>query len=100
MEYKIKKISEIFQKESEESSHKLNIPNYQHPWIQQPNARLFTPANTSEGVCHPNDFLGRLFNLWAIHSASAWVTLSNFAHLGKYCRIRPLVFSFLPRCHE
>ncbi len=37
MEYKIKKISEIFQIESEESSHKLKIPNYQRPYKWQNN---------------------------------------------------------------
>ena len=46
-------------------------------------------------------FLGREFSLATIASQSAWVmTATKLVRLGRYWRINPLVFSFVPRSHE
>ena len=70
-------------------------------WIQVVSATLNdSPKNTSLGVLYPSLFLGRLlilFMAW-INSLSVMVLKSLF--LGKYCRMRPLVFSLVPLSQE
>ena len=51
------------------------------------------------GVANPKVFLGREFRRAATSSSYSWVTSASDPPFGKYCRKRPLVFSFVPRCH-
>ena len=60
----------------------------------------YSPKNTWAGVRYPSRFLGLSFSLLTTLRSSALVTLRKSVPLGKYCLIRPLVFSLVPRWHE
>jgi hypothetical protein len=56
-------------------------------------------ANFSEGDRQPRVCRGRPLSSAATASSSSWVTAARSVPFGKYWRSRPLVFSFVPRCH-
>ncbi|MNY04347.1 hypothetical protein D3C86_1370200 [compost metagenome] len=41
---------------------------------------------------------GRIFSCKAMASSSSWLCPDKSVPLGRYWRIRPLMFSLLPRC--
>ena len=43
-------------------------------------------------------YAGRMFSCSAIASSSSWLCTDKSVPLGRYWRIRPLMFSLLPRC--
>ena len=51
-----------------------------------------------DGVLNFNVFLGRSFSSVATSFSRFWVCGDKSVFFGKYCRIRLLVFSFVPRC--
>jgi hypothetical protein len=59
----------------------------------------FHSLKTSNGVFHLRRFLGRLFSA----SSIAWIADADIVlksvFFGRYQRMRPLVFSFVPRSH-
>ena len=57
-------------------------------------------ASHSSGVLKPNRFLGRLLSLAAIASHPTWLTCAMPVLFGRYWRIRPFVFSLVPRSQE
>jgi hypothetical protein len=56
-------------------------------------------SSASAGVRQPSVLRGLLLSVAATASSSSAVCLARFVPLGKYWRSRPLVFSFVPRCH-
>ena len=58
----------------------------------------FLPKKTSDGLFQPKTLRGRLFKSWTNLLISWSVNLSRSVPLGKYFRIRPLVFSSVTRC--
>ena len=55
--------------------------------------------STSKGVRKFKRFLGRLFISSTMFCKSSSEMLAKEVPFGKNCRSRPLVFSFVPRCH-
>ncbi|PVE04480.1 hypothetical protein Y717_11655 [Streptomyces scopuliridis RB72] len=49
-------------------------------------------------MSQPSVFRGLAFSSAATASRSSLEYFDRFAPFGKYCRSRPLVFSFDPRC--
>ena len=56
-------------------------------------------ANASAGVFQPSVCRGRPFNSAAIVLSFACVCVDKSLPFGRYCRTRPLLFSFVARCH-
>ena len=54
---------------------------------------------SSIGFWNPSRLRGGLLSSAATQSRSSAVWMSRSVPLGKYCRSRPLVFSFVARCH-
>ena len=54
---------------------------------------------TSVGFCQCSTARGRSFSSRWTRLISRVETVSNSVPFGKYCRSRPLVFSFVPRSH-
>lgn len=52
---------------------------------------------TSAGVRKSRHARGRLFSTFSTRRTSQWEMSRKSVPLGKYCRIRPLVFSLVPR---
>ena len=72
-------------------------------WIQLVSAtvnEVLVLKKTSWGVRKSKVFLGRWLSLSMACLISALRTVVSSRCFGKYWRIRPLVFSFSPRCHE
>jgi hypothetical protein len=70
-------------------------------WIQVVSATLYdSPKNTSLGVLYPSLFLGRLFSLFMAWINYLSVMVRKSLSLGKYWRMRPLVFSLVPLSQE
>ena len=65
---------------------------------QQVNAPVSHPLMTSVGVLSPRTRRGRRLTCRATAWRSRAVWTDRSLPLGKYCRSRPLVFSFVPRC--
>src|ERR1022692_2212612 len=55
--------------------------------------------SASAGVFQPSVLRGRLLSAMATASISSALHLARSVPLGKYCLSRPLVFSFVGRCH-
>src|SRR5262249_16831312 len=55
--------------------------------------------NRSAGVWKPKVLRGRSLSCRATLLSCACVYTARFVPLGEYCRSRPLVFSWDPRCH-
>ena len=53
---------------------------------------------SSIGFLNASRLRGRSLSSWATHSRSSLLCTPRSVPLGKYCRSRPLVFSFVPRC--
>jgi len=51
-------------------------------------------------VSHPKLFRGRVFSVKAMAVKSVAVAALKSVPFGKYCRSKPFVFSFVPRCGE
>jgi len=56
-------------------------------------------SRASAGVFQPSVFRGRALRAAATASSSSRECLDRSVPFGKYWRSRPLVFSFVPRCH-
>ena len=56
-------------------------------------------AKISSGVRNASDLRGRELRRAAILFNDAWVYPERSVPLGRYWRTKPLVFSFVPRCH-
>src|SRR4029077_14554663 len=67
-----------------------------HRWSQGVDATL--ACSLSAGVRNPKVCRGRVLSLRAISSSSDCENLDRSAFFGRYCRSRPFVFSFEPRC--
>ncbi len=57
----------------------------------------FLSKKTSAGVRNPRHARGRLLSRFSTRRTSEWEMSRKSVPLGKYWRIRPLVFSFVPR---
>ena len=58
-----------------------------------------TSASASDGVLNPSVCRGRLLSFRAMVSKSSWSRVLKSRVRGRYWRSRPLVFSFVSRCH-
>ena len=58
------------------------------------------PKNTWLRDLIPRHFLSLLLSSFITWSMSFWVMVKKSRLLGKYCLMRPFVFSFSPRCHR
>jgi hypothetical protein len=67
-------------------------------WSQGVDATL--ACSLSAGVRNPKVCRGRVLSRRAISSNSDCENLERSAFFGRYCRSRPFVFSFEPRCHR
>jgi len=56
--------------------------------------------NTSKGVLHPSRFRGLVLSLYSIEEIVSSGIVAKSVPLGKYQRISPLVFSFVPLSQE
>jgi hypothetical protein len=56
-------------------------------------------AKTSAGVLNPRHLRGVALRLWAKAVNCAWLTCVRSVLLGKYRRMRLLMFSIAPFCH-
>src|SRR6202030_2426585 len=65
-------------------------------WSQGVDATL--ACSLSAGVRNPKVCRGRVLSRRAISSSSDCENLDRSAFFGRYCRSRPFVFSFEPRC--
>lgn len=57
-------------------------------------------VNSSAGHPKPSDLLGRVFSFQAIASSPPWVKPPKSLPWSRYCRNRPLGFSWMPRCQR
>src|SRR3546814_6150396 len=57
-----------------------------------------TSPITAMGHLKSKRLRGRMFSCSAMASSFSWLCTDRSVPLGKYWRIRPLMFSLLPRC--
>src|ERR1700688_1150382 len=70
--------------------------SFETGWSQGVDATL--ACSLSAGVRNPKVCRGRVLSRRAISSSSDCENLDRSAFFGRYCRSRPFVFSFEPRC--